>query len=112
MTEHYVVSARKYRPDTFRSIVGQEAMASTLRTAVRSGKLSHAYLFCGPRGVGKTTAARVLARTINCENLSAEGEARNSSRATGSSQANPFGGDASSSGICYTSPSSSPLVRS
>ena len=74
MTEHYVVSARKYRPDTFRSIVGQEAMASTLRTAVRSGKLSHAYLFCGPRGVGKTTAARVLARTINCENLSAEGE--------------------------------------
>ena len=75
MTEHYVVSARKYRPDTFRSIVGQEAMASTLRTAVRSGKLSHAYLFCGPRGVGKTTAARVLARTINCENLSAEGEA-------------------------------------
>ena len=75
MTEHYVVSARKYRPDTFRSIVGQEAMASTLRTAVRSGQLSHAYLFCGPRGVGKTTAARVLARTINCENLSAEGEA-------------------------------------
>ena len=75
MTEHYVVSARKYRPDTFRSIVGQEAMASTLRTAVRSGKLSHAYLFCGPRGVGKTTAARVLARTINCENLSTEGEA-------------------------------------
>lgn len=75
MTEHYVVSARKYRPDTFRSIVGQEAMASTLRTAVRSGKLSHAYLFCGPRGVGKTTAARVLARTINCENLSSEGEA-------------------------------------
>ena len=75
MTEHYVVSARKYRPDTFRSIVGQEAMVSTLRTAVLSGKLSHAYLFCGPRGVGKTTAARVLARTINCENLSAEGEA-------------------------------------
>ena len=75
MTEHYVVSARKYRPDTFRSIVGQEAMASTLRTAVLSGKLSHSYLFCGPRGVGKTTAARVLARTINCENLSAEGEA-------------------------------------
>ena len=75
MTEHYVVSARKYRPDTFRSIVGQGAMASTLRTAVLSGKLSHAYLFCGPRGVGKTTAARVLARTINCENLSAEGEA-------------------------------------
>jgi DNA polymerase III, subunit gamma and tau len=75
MTEHYVVSARKYRPDTFRSIVGQEAVASTLRTAVLSGKLSHAYLFCGPRGVGKTTAARVLARTINCENLSAEGEA-------------------------------------
>ena len=77
MTDHYVVSARKYRPDTFQSIVGQGAMASTLRTAVLSGKLSHAYLFCGPRGVGKTTAARVLAKTINCMNLSPEGEACN-----------------------------------
>ena len=77
MTDHYVVSARKYRPDTFQSIVGQGAMASTLRTAVLSGKLSHAYLFCGPRGVGKTTAARVLAKTINCMNLSPDGEACN-----------------------------------
>ena len=77
MTDHYVVSARKYRPDTFQCIVGQGAMASTLRTAVLSGKLSHAYLFCGPRGVGKTTAARVLAKTINCMNLSPEGEACN-----------------------------------
>lgn len=73
----YIVSARKYRPDTFASIVGQGAMSGTLRTAVLSGRMAHAYLFCGPRGVGKTTAARVLAKTINCMNLSAEGEACN-----------------------------------
>ena len=77
MAENYIVSARKYRPDSFQTIVGQGAMVATLRTAVRSGKLSHAYLFCGPRGVGKTTAARVLAKTINCMNLSPEGEACN-----------------------------------
>lgn len=77
MAENYIVSARKYRPDSFQTIVGQEAMAATLRTAVRSGKLSHAYLFCGPRGVGKTTAARVLAKTINCMNPTPEGEACN-----------------------------------
>ena len=75
MSEQYIVSARKYRPDTFSSIVGQQAMASTLKTAVLSGRMAHAYLFCGPRGVGKTTAARVLAKTINCLNLQPSGEA-------------------------------------
>lgn len=77
MADNYIVSARKYRPDTFASIVGQGAMSSTLRTAVVQGRMAHAYLFCGPRGVGKTTAARVLAKTINCQNLSPEGEACN-----------------------------------
>ena len=77
MSEQYIVSARKYRPDTFASIVGQQAMASTLKTAVPSGRMAHAYLFCGPRGVGKTTAARVLAKTINCLNLQPSGEACN-----------------------------------
>lgn len=77
MADNYIVSARKYRPDSFQSIVGQGAMASTLRTAVQQGRLAHAYLFCGPRGVGKTTAARVLAKTINCQSLTAEGEACN-----------------------------------
>ena len=75
MSEQYIVSARKYRPDTFASIVGQQAMASTLKTAVLSGRMAHAYLFCGPRGVGKTTAARVLAKTINCLDLQPSGEA-------------------------------------
>lgn len=75
MSEQYIVSARKYRPDTFASIVGQQAMVSTLKTAVLSGRMAHAYLFCGPRGVGKTTAARVLAKTINCLNLQPNGEA-------------------------------------
>lgn len=77
MADNYIVSARKYRPDSFQSIVGQGAMASTLRTAVQQGRLAHAFLFCGPRGVGKTTAARVLAKTINCLNLTPEGEACN-----------------------------------
>ena len=77
MADNYIVSARKYRPDSFQSIVGQGAMASTLRTAIQQGRLAHAYLFCGPRGVGKTTAARVLAKTINCQSLTAEGEACN-----------------------------------
>lgn len=71
----YQVSARKYRPMSFASVVGQEALTTTLKNAVKSGKLAHAFLFCGPRGVGKTTCARIFAKTINCENPSADGEA-------------------------------------
>ena len=73
----YIVSARKYRPMTFDSVVGQSALTSTLKNAVRSGKLAHAFLFCGPRGVGKTTCARIFAKTINCTNPSPDGEACN-----------------------------------
>lgn len=73
----YIVSARKYRPMTFDSVVGQAALTSTLKNAVKSGKLAHAYLFCGPRGVGKTTCARIFAKTINCMNPSSDGEACN-----------------------------------
>ena len=73
--EEYIVSARKYRPQTFDDVVGQSALTTTLKNAVKSGKLAHAYLFCGPRGVGKTTCARIFARVINCENITPEGEA-------------------------------------
>lgn len=73
--EEYIVSARKYRPISFDSVVGQNALTTTLRNAVKSGKLAHAYLFCGPRGVGKTTCARIFAKAINCLNPTADGEA-------------------------------------
>lgn len=75
MAEQYLVSARKYRPQTFDTVVGQEHITTTLKNAIRSGHLAHAFLFCGPRGVGKTTCARILARTINCETPTSDMEA-------------------------------------
>ncbi len=73
--EEYIVSARKYRPMSFDAVVGQQALTTTLKNAVKSGKLAHAYLFCGPRGVGKTTCARIFAKAINCMTPTADGEA-------------------------------------
>ena len=73
----YIVSARKYRPSTFNTVVGQKALVQTLKNAIANSKLAHAYLFCGPRGVGKTTCARIFAKTINCEHRTADGEACN-----------------------------------
>lgn len=73
----YIVSARKYRPTTFESVVGQHALTQTLRNAIRQNHLAHAYLFCGPRGVGKTTCARIFAKTINCLNPTADHDACN-----------------------------------
>ncbi|NLI72414.1 MAG: DNA polymerase III subunit gamma/tau [Bacteroidales bacterium] len=75
--DSFVVSARKYRPSTFKSVVGQDALTTTLKNAIKTNKLAHAYLFCGPRGVGKTTCARIFAKTINCSNLTADFEACN-----------------------------------
>lgn len=75
--DNYIVSARKYRPSTFRSVVGQKSLTTTLKNAIHSNKLAHAYLFCGPRGVGKTSCARIFAKTINCLSPTAEGEACN-----------------------------------
>src|SRR3954465_5179707 len=71
--EKFIVSARKYRPQTFDTVVGQDHITTTLKNAIRSGHLAHAFLFCGPRGVGKTTCARILAKTINCEHPSKDG---------------------------------------
>lgn len=75
--DNYIVSARKYRPATFKSVIGQNALTTTLKNAISNNKLAHAYLFCGPRGVGKTTCARIFAKTINCFNLTLEYEACN-----------------------------------
>ena len=75
--ENYLVSARKYRPDNFKSVVGQSALTTTLQNAIKNKQLAHAYLFCGPRGVGKTTCARIFAKSINCFNPNNQGEDRN-----------------------------------
>ena len=71
----FIVSARKYRPTTFSNVIGQRALTATLKNAINTGKLANTYLFCGPRGVGKTTCARIFAKTINCTNRTPDGEA-------------------------------------
>ncbi len=75
--DKFIVSARKYRPQTFDTVVGQAHITTTLKNAIKNNQLAHAFLFCGPRGVGKTTCARILAKTINCEHLQPDGEACN-----------------------------------
>src|SRR4026208_2413234 len=75
--DKFIVSARKYRPQTFDTVIGQSHITTTLKNAIRHNQLAHAFLFCGPRGVGKTTCARILAKTINCEHQTKDGEACN-----------------------------------
>src|SRR6202012_2941758 len=75
--DNFIVSARKYRPATFETVVGQQHITNTLKNAIKNNQLAQAFLFCGPRGVGKTTNARILAKTINCQNITADIEACN-----------------------------------
>ncbi|HZW70019.1 MAG TPA: AAA family ATPase, partial [Hanamia sp.] len=75
--DKFIVSARKYRPQNFSTVIGQSHITTTLKNAIKNNQLAHAFLFCGPRGVGKTTCARILAKTINCENRTPDGEACN-----------------------------------
>src|SRR5690606_24131348 len=75
--DKFIVSARKYRPQNFDTVVGQPHITTTLKNAIRQNQLAHAFLFCGPRGVGKTTCARILAKTINCDSPTPDGEACN-----------------------------------
>jgi DNA polymerase-3 subunit gamma/tau len=75
MAENFIVSARKYRPDNWDSVVGQKSITTTLRNAIETNQIAQAYLFTGSRGVGKTSCARILAKTINCENITGDTEA-------------------------------------
>ena len=109
--DHYVVSARKYRPSTFDTVIGQKPLTAALKHSIATDKLAHAYLFCGSRGVGKTSCARIFAKTINCEHRTATGEACNeceSCRAFNENRSlNIIELDAASHNGCllYTSPS-------
>ena len=105
--EEYIVSARKYRPMTFDTVVGQGALTTTLKNAVKSGKLAHAYLFCGPRGVGKTTCARIFARQSTANTLAKTARHATSARAARLSTSN-----APTTSLNWMPPATMALTRS